>query len=148
MEIISLRRSPAKLELFMDFFPRHWGMRDLYRDCMTACLTSDSPLPQWYLLVNENGQSVGGAGLITNDFISRMELWPWLCALYVEDEFRGHACGALLIEHLKRECCRLGFPRLYLATDHIGYYEKYGFRYLGDGIQYDGSRSRIYEAVL
>ena len=31
MEIISLRRSPAKLELFMDFFPRHWGMRTVSR---------------------------------------------------------------------------------------------------------------------
>lgn len=148
MEIISLRRNPAKLELFMEFFPRHWGMRELYRDCMTACLTSQSPLPQWYLLVNEEGKYVGGAGLITNDFISRMDLWPWLCALYVEDEFRGHAYGALLIGHLKHECCRLGFPRLYLATDHVGYYEKYGFRYLGNGVQYDGSTSRVYEAVL
>ncbi len=148
MEIISLRRNPAKLELFLDFFSCHWGMRELYRDCMTACLTAASPLPQWYLLFDDEGRTVGGAGLVTNDFISRMDLWPWFCALYVEDEFRGHAYGALLIEYLKRESCRLGFLRLYLATDHVGYYEKYGFRYLGDGIQYSGESSRVYEAVL
>lgn len=148
MNIVSLRRNPDELERFLDFFSRHWGMRELYRDCMTASLTTKSPLPQWYLLLGEEGKTVGGAGLISNDFISRMDLWPWLCALFVEDEFRGHAYGALLIEYLKQECCRLGYLRLYLATDHVGYYEKYGFRYLGDGIHFNGERSRIYEAVL
>ena len=126
MKIISLRQCPDELERFVDFFSRHWGMRELYRNCITASLSTKSPLPQWYLLVEEDDRIVGGAGLVSNDFISRMDLWPWLCALFVEDEFRGHAYGALLIQYLKQESCRLGFLKLYLATDSTGYYEKYG----------------------
>ena len=129
MKIISLRQCPDELGRFVDFFSRHWGMRELYRNCMTASLSTKSPLPQWYLLVEEDDRIVGGAGLVSNDFISRMDLWPWLCALFVEDEFRGHAYGALLIQYLKQESCRLGFLKLYLATDSTGYYEKYGSQY-------------------
>ena len=71
MKIISLRQCPDELERFVDFFSRHWGMRELYRNCMTASLSTKAPLPQWYLLVEEDNRIVGGAGLVSNDFISR-----------------------------------------------------------------------------
>lgn len=143
-KIISLRNNPDHLQLFLDFFIRHWHNEAVYRDCMTACLCSISPLPQWYLLVNQADEIIGGAGLITNDFISRMDLWPWLCALYIEEPYRGKAYGKELIEHVRKEAKRLGFDHLYLCTDHIGYYEKYGFQYFGDGHHPWGESSRIY----
>lgn len=33
----------------------------------------------------------------------------------------------------KRVAKKGGFFHLYLCTDHIGYYEKYGFTYVGTG---------------
>lgn len=144
LQIISLRQTPAHLERFFDFFVRHWHNEAVYRDCLTACLNSDSPLPQWYLLVNQADEIIGGAGLITNDFISRMDLWPWLCALYIEEPYRGKAYGKELIEHVRREAARLGFAHLYLCTNHVGYYEKYGFEHLGNGCHPWGESSRIY----
>ncbi len=143
-KILSLRNNPDRLPLFLDFFIRHWHNEAVYRDCMTACLSSDSPLPQWYLLVNQVDKIIGGAGLIANDFISRMDLWPWLCALYIEETCRGMAYGKELIEHVRTEANRLGFDHLYLCTNHVGYYEKYGFEYLGDGHHPWGESSRIY----
>lgn len=64
----------------------------LYQDAIERSLTAQNPLPQGYLLV-EDERILGCAGLITNDFISRMELYPWLCALYVEPDCRsrGHS---------------------------------------------------------
>jgi len=144
LTIISLRQQPEQLELFLNFFVRHWHNEAVYRDCLTACLSSASPLPQWYLLVNQADDIIGGAGLITNDFISRMDLWPWLCALYIEELYRGKAYGKELIEHVRREAARLGFAHLYLCTGHIGYYEKYDFEYLGDGHHPWSESSRIY----
>ena len=144
MRILSLRETPRELERFIRYFSARWRNEALYRDCMTACLNSDSPLPQWYLLLNEKGEIIGGAGLIVSDFTARGDLWPWLCALYVEEAYRGHAYGARLIAHVKKEAARLGYRKLHLSTEHVGYYEKYGFRYLGVSSDPFGSSSRIY----
>ncbi|MFA5204031.1 MAG: GNAT family N-acetyltransferase [Lentisphaeria bacterium] len=144
--IISLRQHPEQVERFIGFFVRHWQNEAVYRDCLTACLKASSPLPQWYLLVNHADETIGGAGLITNDFISRMDLWPWLCALFIEEPFRGHAFGSLLVRHARAEAARLGFDPLYLCTDHTGYYEKLGFEHIGNGVHPWGGHSRIYRA--
>ncbi|MEI3004766.1 MAG: GNAT family N-acetyltransferase [Victivallales bacterium] len=76
-------------------------------------------------------------------FCARRSL-PWFCALYIEEAYRGHAYGARLIAHVKTEAARLGYRKLYLCTDHTGYYEKYGFGYLGVASDPFGSSSRIY----
>ena len=143
MQIISLKSTPECLERFIQFFASHWNNEAVYRDCMTACLKTASVLPQWYLLMD--GETiVGGCGLIVNDFNARQDLWPWLCALYIEEAYRGHAYGAMLLEHAKCEALTLGFQTLYLATDHIGYYEKYGFEFIGMTSDPFGGTSRIY----
>ena len=88
-------------------------------------------------------QIIGCYGLITNDFNSRQDLWPWLAALYVEESERGQALGANLLSHGLQEAKTLGFNKVYLATDHIGYYEKYGWEYIGTAYG-AGDESRIY----
>lgn len=150
MKIISVREYPEYLDKTIAFFQSKWASKEslmVYEDCISNCIDSKSPLPQWYLL-EKDGKIIGGAGLITNDFISRMDLYPWLCALYIEDEFRGHAYGERLLEKAKEDAKKGGFKALYLCTDHVNFYEKYGFKYIGDGFHPWGESSRIYEAKL
>jgi len=51
----------------------------------------------------------------------------------------------LLISQIKEDTAEIGFDKLYLCTDFDGYYEKYGFSYIGDGYHPWGESSRIYE---
>ena len=150
MEIWSLRECPEKMEEFISYFQEKWADEysgAMYRDCLSHTPGARGPLPQWYLL-RTGEDTLGCAGLIPNDFISRADLWPWLCALYIEPEARGRGFGGILIRHVEGECRRLGFPRLYLTTDLIGYYERYGYSFLGKGYGPDGGESRIYEKGL
>lgn len=150
VELISVRQCPIYGEEAVAYFQSRWGNADsqmVYADCIRNALHTTAPLPQWYLL-KDGEQNIGGAGLIPNDFISRMDLWPWLCALYIEPAYRGHAYGKLLVERAKADSRRAGFSAVYLCTDHIGYYERYGFSYIGDGFHPWGECSRIYEAKV
>ncbi len=145
MNIISIRETPTYAEKAMSYFPAKWPSVPavIYHDSIKHSLTTPNPLPQWYLLEKDE-EIIGCAGMITNDFISRMDLYPWICALYIEEKHRGKEYSTLLIEKAKTDAARAGFDNVYLCTDHIGFYEKYGFEYLGQGYHPWDEESRIY----
>lgn len=150
MEIISVSKYPEYKNVAITYFQSKWANDKtimLYEDSITHCIDSTRPLPQWYLLM-ANEKIIGCAGLITNNFISRMDLYPWICSLYIEESHRGNAYGEILIEKGKKDAKDSGFNYVYLCTDHIGYYEKYGFEYLAIGYHPWGGSSRIYKANL
>lgn len=96
MKIISVRENSEYKDVAIDYISSKWSApRIIYEDCITHAITTLSPLPQWYLLMDEK-KIIGCAGLITNDFISRMDLYPWLCALFIEESQRGNSYGSLL----------------------------------------------------
>lgn len=146
MKIISVRENPAYKDQAIRYFQKSWHSvwPIIYEDCISHSITARNALPQWYLLEKES-EIIGCAGLVTNDFISRGDLYPWLCALYIEEKHRGNAYGTLLLEKAKLDTKTAGFDYLYLSTEHIGYYEKYGFAYIGQGYHPWGEESRIYE---
>ncbi len=147
VEIISLRNNPEKLKLFCSSFSNFWGKPEIYQDCMANALTASAPLPQWFLMLDRD-EVLGGCGLITNDFISRMDLYPWLCALFVNEKFRHQGLSGQLIEYSASAALDCGFETLYCCTDHIGYYEKYQFEYIGTGYHPWNETSRIYRRHL
>jgi len=151
MRIISLRENPEYKDIAIQYFQKKWAnekTKIIYEDCISNSITTNSPLPHWYLLLGDSGEIIGCAGLITNDFISRMDLYPWVCAVYIEKQHRGNAYGSMLLDKAKEDTKNAGFTHLYLCTGHIGYYEKYGFNYIGQGYHPWGESSRIYEAAV
>ena len=146
--LISIRERSENLERAARYFSSKWKVEyNIYHDCIKHSITTPNPLPRWYLLVNDNDEIVGSYGLIINDFNSRQDLWPWLCALYVEENERGKKLGAMMLEHGKCEAKKLGFDNLYLMTSHVGYYEKYGFSYLAKCYS-PGDEGRVYIAAI
>lgn len=144
-KIIGIRENKEYLVKAIDYFTEKWGIdRRIYEDCMSNSVTTQSPLPRWFLMLH-NEEIIGCYGLITNAFISRQDLYPWLCALYVEKEYRGKELGSKLLEHGRIEAAKQGYKKIYLCTDHVGYYEKYGWVYIGKGFHPWGEESRIYE---
>jgi len=146
MRILSIRHNPEYKEIAIKYLQESWPDISpiIYENCISNCLSASQFLPQWYLL-EKGGEVIGCAGLITNDFISRMDLYPWICAIFIEEKHRGNAYGSLLIDKAKGDTKAAGFKHLNLCTDHIGYYEKYGFKYIGQGYHPWEEESRIYQ---
>ena len=144
-KIINVRDFKDGIESAARYFNSAWpGIHTaFYLDAMRHSDGKHSPLPQFYLLM-ENERITGCYGLAVNDFISRHDLYPWFVALYIEKEKRGQALGSLLLEHAAGQAAAAGFDTLYLTTDHDGYYEKYGWKRIGDGYERDGASARIY----
>lgn len=146
IRVISVRKSPEYTDLAIAYLQQSWSEVPaiIYKNCIDHCINAPQPLPQWYLLEKE-GEIIGCAGLVTNDFISRMDLYPWFCAMFIAEDHRGNSYGSLLLEQAKKDTKAAGFQYLNLCTDHIGYYEKYGFRYIGDGYHPWEESTRIYQ---
>lgn len=149
MRIICVKAKPEYKEKAIKYIHSKWGDKNnynLFDNCISHSITTLNPLPLWYLL-EDKGKIIGCVGLITNDFISRMDLYPWLCSLYVDSQYRGKGLGKKLISRVSSDARKLGFPKIYLSTKLNGYYEKLGFVYIGDGYFPWGSKAKIYESV-
>jgi len=149
MNIISVRENPEYKEKAILYIQQSWSevAPIIYENCISHCIRAEQPLPQWYLLEKED-KIIGCAGLITNDFISRMDLYPWICAIYINEEQRGNNYANLLVEKAKLDSKKFGFKYLNLCTDHVGYYEKMGFEYIGQGYHPWEEETRIYQIKL
>ncbi|NLA53955.1 MAG: GNAT family N-acetyltransferase [Clostridiales bacterium] len=150
MQVLSIRENPELKDRAIAYIQSKWANENsemVYEDCFKHCIDSESPLPQWYLLMDED-KIVGFSGLITNDFISRMDLYPWICALYIEEENRSQAYGALLLEKAKEDSKKAGFSNLYPCSDHVSYYEKYGFSKIGIGYHPWGATPGVFQVAI
>ncbi len=100
-----------------------------------------------YLLV-DGDTLVSFITLSAQDCISAPSLTPWLGFFHTAPEYRGNRYGKILIDYVCQIARNSGYKIIYIATDHIGLYEKYGFVYLGNLIDIYGVDSRIYKKEL
>lgn len=136
MNYITLREKPELLDCAAEWFHSKWGVpTQAYRDCMTAYLQGQTEYG-WYLCL-DNDRIVGGMGVIENDFHDRKDLSPNVCAVYTEEAYRGRGIAGQLLNMVVQDMRAKGITPLYLVTDHIGFYERYGWEFLcmvqGDG---------------
>ena len=141
---IDLRDYPALKERAASWFSDKWGVPvQAYLECMDAYLNKETEYG-WYLCLDEE-KIVGGLGVIQNDFHNRKDLFPNVCAVYVEEEYRKQGIAGHLLNLVVSEMRLKGISPLYLVTDHVGFYERYGWEYLttvqGDG---EENMSRMY----
>jgi GNAT superfamily N-acetyltransferase len=133
---ITLRQQPELKDMAADWFNSKWGVpREAYLECMDAYLSGETELG-WYLCLCVE-QIVGGLGAIENDFHDRKDLTPNICAVYTEESHRCQGIAGNLLNMAVEDLRQKGISPAYLVTDHIGFYERYGWEFLcmvqGDG---------------
>jgi N-acetylglutamate synthase-like GNAT family acetyltransferase len=146
MEIAELSKRKDLTDKAVQYFWKCWGSDsnfEFYQDCMLNSVDPRNALPKFYILA-DNNEIIASYALVTNDLISRQDLYPWLACLFVNSEHRNKGFAELLLNHGLAETRKKGFDRLYLSTDLDNFYEKKGWAFFATGFNIEGSAIKIY----
>jgi len=91
---------------------------------------------------------IGMATLMKTDYYPLPEIYPWVSTIFVAEEYRGQRISGKLIDFVNAYAKELGFNRTYIPTEHIGLYEKFGYSYLKDIVNYGGDTDRLYKKEI
>ena len=133
---ITLMEKPELKEEAAAWFHSKWGVpKEAYLECMNSYLNNERNYG-WYLCLCGE-KIVAGMGVIENDFHDRKDLAPNVCAVYTEKEYRCQGIAGNLLNMVVADMKDKGISPIYLITDHIGFYERYGWEFFcmvqGDG---------------
>ena len=96
------------------------------------------------LLLTEGDELISFCTYSEKDDIQPTDLTPWMGFVYTFPAHRGHRCVGKLFDEIERLAKAEGTPAVYLSTNHIGLYEKYGCTFKTMMNDIDGVPSRIY----
>lgn len=95
-----------------------------------------------------DGKIVGMTSLLKTDYYPLPEIFPWVSCVFVEKEYRGNHFSEKLITAANDYAKTLGFEKTYIPTEFSGFYEKYGYSYVKDIVNYGGGTDRLYVKTL
>ena len=84
------------------------------------------------LILLDDDVLIGFISIFEYDGDERLDLKPWYATMYVKKEFRGNGYSKILNDAILDEARNRGFDRLYLKSDLVNYYEKFGAKYMED----------------
>lgn len=91
---------------------------------------------------------VGMVTIMKSDYYPLPEIFPWISTLFVLEEYRGQKISGKLIDFANGYAKENGFDRTFIPTEHVGLYEKYGYRYVKDIVNYGNGIDRLYAKEL
>ena len=147
--VIKLRERPTLIKETAEWFASKWHLPvAVYEESIQASTRKNTSVPQWYVVLNEWGEIIAGAGVVDNDFHDRVDLTPNVCALLVEKDYRNHRIAKMILETIKQDFAEMGVKVLYLVTDHTDFYEKYNWQFIGMAQDNEGIPVRVYQMTL
>lgn len=84
------------------------------------------------LILLDDDKLIGFISIFPTDGEERQDLTPWYATMYVKEEYRGNGYSKILNDAILKEAKDRGFNKIYLKTDLINYYEKFGAKYIED----------------
>ncbi|ULL16131.1 GNAT family N-acetyltransferase [Paenibacillus sp. H1-7] len=143
--IKSITECPQRKRELTEFVIEKWPqVKKVVLPTIEESVTSAGVFPFTFLLL-KNEKIIGFYQLIEQEFVTRKDISPWIAPLFIDENERGQALGAFLLAHARKIAGQLNYDKVYLATDHIRYYEKYGFREIGLDMFEWGRPTKLYE---
>ena len=101
------------------------------------------------VVATENNKIIGYYSLVTQELVKDNHGYtPWLGTLFIRKEYRNKHFSPILLEDACRHVKDMGYENLFLATEHIQFYEKFGFEEIGLGLYLWGAPTKFYKKTL
>ena len=82
--------------------------------------------------------------LAEKDNIQPTDLTPWIGFVYTFPNYRGNRYAGKLLSHAETLAKEDGIGNVYISTDSIGLYEKYGYEFWDLMKDWNGEETRVY----
>lgn len=142
MKVLEFKKEPYILEYFKNC---SWGAAQFLYSLIIEEKVEEvlGEKTKIVVLVDEENV-VSFATYAKRDCIADDTMFPWIGFVYTDEAYRGKRYSQKVINYIIDKARDAGHSNIYLATDHIGFYEKYGFEYLESRIDIYDEESRIY----
>lgn len=77
-----------------------------------------------------NDKLIGFISLFKYDGDEMKNLTPWYATMYIKKEYRNKGYSKILNDAILNEAKKKGFDRIYLKSNLVNYYEKFGAKYI------------------
>lgn len=97
------------------------------------------------LLLTKGEELISFCTYAEKDDIQPTELTPWIGFVYTFPQYRGHRCLGKLFAEIEKLARAEKVREVFISTNHIGLYEKYGCEFYQMMNDIGGEPSRVYK---
>ncbi len=145
ISIVSLKDFPNYRQALTDYVEKNSkGWLKPFTEVLNEIFSGEKDLPKCYMMLRDD-DIIGYYQLVEQELITRKDLSPWITTVFIDEQERGQRLSSKLLEHGRTVAGKLGYAKVYLTTDHIQFYEKFGFREIGLDKFVWGRPTKIYE---
>lgn len=145
MEIIHFHDSDRQAHWLQEIKLSDWGPGALlYRLLSEDKFFEAVGMGSKVLMLTDGDELISYCTYARWDDIQPSELTPWMGFFYTFPEHRGHRYGGLLMAEVERLAMAEGVAMVYISTNHVGLYEKYGCEFVTMMNDMEGIPSRVY----
>ena len=100
------------------------------------------------LMLVDGENLVSFCTLADMDDVQPTDLTPWIGWIYTFPQYRGKRLAGKLLSHAEKLAKEDGTTNVYISTNHIGLYEKYGYEFFIEAKDVEGESTRVYRKKL
>ena len=131
MNVISFYESDRQVHWLTEIGKSDWSASRYLHDLLQRGMFFDAVgVSSKVLLLTEGDALVSFCTYAEKDDIQPTTLTPWMGFVYTFPAYRGHRYMRLLFDEIERLAKAQGVSEVYISTDSVGLYEKYGCKFL------------------
>lgn len=100
------------------------------------------------LMLTEGDTLAAFCTLAEKDEIDAPEMSPWIGFVYTYPQFRGRRFSQQLIDYACNLARNNGSEQVYISSEEVGLYEKYGFEFIGMMETIWGEETQVFSRSL